>query len=129
MSSRWIQRPGPPGPAFNGSGPGGQESALEIIQGTDTVLGRGESLVSQVIYMDARPRPPADVHLQLGSARGHWEGDTLIVEYTNFSGADGGRRHLTARYKLLDANHLHFRYISDDHGGRTKPFSAQLAMW
>jgi len=129
MSSRCIQRPGTPGPAFNGSGPGGQESTLEIIQGTDTVLVRGESLVSQVIYMDARPRPPADVHLQLGSARGHWEGDTLIVEYTNFSGADGGRRHLTARYKLLDANHLLFGYTSDDPGGRTKPFSVEFVMW
>jgi len=129
MSSRCIQRPGTPGPAFNGSGPGGQESTLEIIQGTDTVLVRGESLVSQVIYMDARPRPPADVHLQLGSARGHWEGDTLIVEYTNFPGADGGRRHLTARYKLLDANHLLFGYTSDDPGARTKPFSVEFVLW
>jgi hypothetical protein len=129
LSSRCIPRPGTRGPAFNGSGPGGQESTLEIIQGTDTVLVRGESLVSQVIYMDARPRPPADVHLQLGSARGHWEGDTLIVEYTNFSGADGGRRHLTARYKLLDANHLLFGYTSDDPGGRTKPFSVEFVMW
>ena len=129
MSSRCIQRPGTPGPAFNGSGPGGQESTLEIIQGTDTVLVRGESLVSQVIYMDARPRPPADVHLQLGSARGHWEGDTLIVEYTNLPGADGGRRHLTARYKLLDANHLLFGYTSDDPGARTKPFSVEFVMW
>jgi hypothetical protein len=129
MSSRCIQRPGTPGPAFNGSGPGGQESTLEIIQGTDTVLVRGESLVSQVIYMDARPRPPADVRLQLGSARGHWEGDTLIVEYTNFTGADGGRRHLTARYKLLDANHLLFGYTSDDPGARTKPFSVEFVMW
>lgn len=129
MSSRCIQRPGTPGPAFNGSGPGGQESTLEIIQGADTVLVRGESLVSQMIYLDARPRPPADVHLQLGSARGHWEGDTLIVEYTNFPGADGGRRHLTARYKLLDANHLLFGYTSDDPGARTKPFSVEFVMW
>jgi hypothetical protein len=100
MSSRCIQRPGTPGPAFNGSGPGGQESTLEIIQGTDTVLVRGESLVSQVIYMD-----------------------------TNFPGADGGRRHLTARYKLLDANHLLFGYTSDDPGARTKPFSVEFVMW
>jgi hypothetical protein len=129
MSSRCIQRPGTPGPAFNGSGPGGQESTLQIIQGTDTVLVRGEPLVSQVIYMDARPRPPADVHLQLGSARGHWDGDTLIVEYTNFSGPDGGKRHLTARYKLLDANHLLFGYTSDDPGTRTKPFSVEFVLW
>jgi len=127
-SSRCITRPGSPGPALNGSGPGGQESTLEIIQGTDTVLVRGESLVSQVIYLDGRARPPANLHLQLGAARGHWDGDTLIIEYTNFPGADG-RRRLTARYKLLDKDHLLFGYTSDDPGTRVKPYSVEFVMW
>ncbi len=129
MSSRCIQRPGTPGPAFTGSGPGGQESTLEIVQGTDAVLVRGESLVSQVIYMDGRPRPPENVHLQLGAARGHWEGDTLVVEYTNFPGADSARRHLTARYKLLDKDHLLFGFTQDDPGTRMRPYSVEFVMW
>jgi hypothetical protein len=130
LSSRCVRRPGSPGPAFTGSGPGGQESTLEIIQGTDSVIVRGESLESQLIYLDGRPRPPESVHLELGAARGHWEGNTLIVKYTNFSNAQGeGKEHLTARYKRLDDNHLLFGFTRDDPGTRMKPYSIEFVMW
>jgi hypothetical protein len=103
---------------------------LEIIQGTDSVIVRGESLESQLIYLDGRPRPPESVHLQMGAARGHWDGDTLIVEYTNFSNDEGeGKEHLTARYKRLDENHLLFGYTRDDPGTRVKPYSVEFVMW
>ncbi len=130
LSSRCIQRPGSPGPAFTGGGPGGQESTFQIIEGSDAVIIRGESLESQVIYLDGRPRPPEGVHLQVGSARGHWEGDTLIVEYTNFSNEEGaGKEHLTARYKRLDDTHLLFGFTRDDPGTRTKPYSVEVVFW
>jgi hypothetical protein len=103
---------------------------LEIIQGTDSVIVRGESLESQLIYLDGRSRPPESVHLELGAARGHWEGNTLIVEYTNFSNAQGeGKEHLTARYKRLDDNHLLFGFTRDDPGTRMKPYSIEFVMW
>jgi hypothetical protein len=83
-----------------------------------------------LIYLDGRPRPPENVHLELGAARGHWEGDTLIVEYTNFSNEEGaGKEHLTARYKRLDDNHLLFGFTRDDPGTRTKPYSIEFVMW
>jgi hypothetical protein len=130
LSSRCVRRPGAPGPAFTGSGPGGQESTLEIIQGTDAVIVRGESLQSQLIYLDGRARPPENVHLQMGAARGHWEGDTLIVEYTNFSNDEGrGKEHLIARYKRLDDTHLLFGFTADDPGTRMKPYSVEFVMW
>jgi hypothetical protein len=130
LTSRCVRRPGSPGPAFTGSGPGGQESTLQIIQGTDAVIVRGESLQSQLIYLDGRPRPPENVHLQVGAARGHWEGDTLIVEYTNFSNEAGqGKEHLIARYKRLDENHLLFGFTMDDPGTRMKPYSVEFVMW
>src|ERR1700704_2603600 len=84
LSSRCV-RPIGVGPAFTGSGPGGQESTLEIIQSPQAVVVRVEALRSQLIYLDGRPRPPASVHLETGAARGHWDGDTLVVEYTNFA--------------------------------------------
>jgi hypothetical protein len=135
LGSRCVQKPGSPNPAMGGSGPGGQESTFQIIEGTDAVLVRGESLVSQVIYLDGRPLPPENVHLQLGAARGHWDGDTLIVEYKNFPGGageegdeGGGRGRLTARYKRLDDTHLLFGYTRDD-PGRTKPYSTEVVFW
>jgi hypothetical protein len=129
LSSRCIQRPGTPGPAFTGSGPGGQESTLQIVQGADAVIVRGESLVSQLIYLDGRPLPPEGVRLQLGAARGHWEGDTLIAEYSGFSSDTATeKQHLTARYKMLDKDHLLFGFTRDD-PARMKPYSVEFVMW
>jgi hypothetical protein len=146
LSSRCI-RPDSIGPAWVGSGPGGQESTLEIIQSPQMVVVRVEALRSQLIYLDGRPLPPASVHLEQGAARGHWEDDTLIVEYTNFAvngmvvGArsysppaivmsDGSvRKRLTERWKRLDDTHLLYGFTLDDPGSRTKPYSVEFVMW
>jgi hypothetical protein len=129
-SSRCI-RPIGVGPAFTGSGPGGQETTLEIVQGPQTVVVRVEALRSQVIHLDGRPRPPANVHLETGAARGHWEGDTLVVEYSNFATDANGtaQKRLTERFKRLDDTHLLYGFTLDDPGTRTKPYSLEFVMW
>ena len=63
----------------------------------------GKPLESQMIYLDGRPRPPENVHLQLGAARGHWDGDTLVVEYTNFVENGGRPRREGASDRALQA--------------------------
>jgi hypothetical protein len=148
LASRCI-RPIGVGPAFTGSGPGGQETTLEIIQSPQAVVVRVEALRSQLIYLDGRPRPPASVHLETGAARGHWDGDTLVVEYTNFAAdamvsgvttysmppkamvmSDGTvRKRLTERWKRLDDTHLLYGFTMDDPGTRTKPYSVEFVMW
>ena len=146
LSSRCL-RPDGIGPAWTGSGPGGQESTLEIIQTPQAVVVRVEALRSQLIYLDGRPRPPASVHLEQGAARGHWEGDTLVVEYSNFApvamvvGArnyatpaivmsDGTvQKRVTERWKRLDDAHLLYGFTMDDPGTRTKPYSVEFVMW
>jgi hypothetical protein len=146
LSSRCI-RPDGIGPAWTGQGPGGQESTLEIIQSPQTVVVRTEALRTQLIYLDGRPRPPVGIHLEQGAARGHWEGDVLVVEYTNFS-VDGmlvGARNysppaiimsdgtvnkrVTERWKRLDDTHLLYGFTMDDPGTRTKPYSIEYVMW
>src|SRR6266478_5757948 len=148
LSSRCV-RPIGVGPAFTGSGPGGQESTLQIIQSPQAVVVRVEALRSQLIYLDGRPRPPASVHLETGAARGHWDGDTLVVEYTNFAAdamvsgvttysmppkamvmSDGTvRKRLTERWKRLDDTHLLYGFTMDDPATRTKPYSVEFVMW
>jgi hypothetical protein len=146
LSSRCL-RPDGIGPAWTGSGPGGQESTLEIIQSPQAVVVRVEALRSQLIYLDGRLRPPASVHLEQGAARGHWEDDTLVVEYSNFAplamvvGArnyatpaivmsDGTvQKRVTERWKRLDDTHLLYGFTLDDPGTRTKPYSVEFVMW
>jgi hypothetical protein len=130
LSSRCV-RPIGVGPAFTGSGPGGQESTLQIVQSPQAVVVRVEALRSQLIYLDGRPRPPESVHLETGAARGHWDGDTLVVEYTNFAAEAEGtaRKRLTERWKRLDDTHLLYGFTMDDPATRTKPYSVEFVMW
>jgi hypothetical protein len=147
LASRCV-RPVGVGPPFTGSGPGGQETTLQIIQSSQAVIVRVEALRSQLIYLDGRPRPRASVHLETGAARGHWDGDTLVVEYTNFAAdamvsgvttystpkamavSDGTvRKRLTERWKRLDDTHLLYGFTMDDPETRTKPYSVEFVMW
>ena len=65
---------------------------------------------NRVIFMDGRPHAPASLKFYLGDSRGHWEGNTLVVETTNFS--QGFRGSNTETYKMIgritrvDANNL-----------------------
>jgi hypothetical protein len=104
---------------------------LQIIQSPRTVVVRVEALRSQVIHLDGRSLPPADVHLETGAARGHWDGDTLVAEYTNFAEDANGTagKHITERWKRLDDTHLLYGFTLDDPGTRTKPYSLEYVMW
>jgi hypothetical protein len=132
LDSRCV-RPIGVGPAFTGSGPGGQESTFQIVESPKAVIVRPEAGQEQVIYMDGRPRPPENIHLQEGAARGHWDGDTLVVEYTNFAedavrdGSD--QMKITERFKRIDDLHLLYGFTIDDPGTWTKPWSVEYVVW
>jgi hypothetical protein len=58
----------------------------EIVQAPGIVVVRHEMIhESRVIPLDGRPHPPASIRMYMGDSRGHWEGDTLVVETTNFT--------------------------------------------
>jgi formylglycine-generating enzyme required for sulfatase activity len=138
LSSRCV-RPVRVGPPFTGTGPGSQESTFQIVQGRDVVVVRPEAHESQMIYLDGRARPPETVRLYKGAPRGHWEGDTLVVDSTNFNNlAMGGtfnnygnteQAHLIERWKRLDENHLLYGFTIDDPGTWTRPWSIEVVMW
>jgi hypothetical protein len=61
-------------------------NAYEIVQTPDSVAIRYEMIhETRVIPLDGRRRLSPGVHEYLGDARGHWEGNTLVVETTNFT--------------------------------------------
>jgi hypothetical protein len=58
----------------------------EIVQGPGYVLIRQEMIhESRVIPLDGSPHPSPSIRMYMGDSRGHWEGNTLVVETTNFT--------------------------------------------
>jgi hypothetical protein len=85
----------------------------------------------RVIPLDNRPHLSQDVRQLKGDSRGHWEGDTLVVETTNFTnrtafrGASANMR-LTERFKRLDADTLLYQFTVNDPETFTKPWTVEI---
>jgi hypothetical protein len=87
---------------------------------------------NRVIYIDGRPHLPANIKLYLGDSRGHWEGNTLVVETTNFSqsfrGSNPDTYKMTERYTRVDANNLKREITFDDPKTWTRPWTILIEM-
>jgi hypothetical protein len=70
--------------------PAAYNSGMDITQGPGFVAIRYEMIHDvRVIPLDGRPRLAKAIRQYMGDARGHWEGDTLVVETTNMTDAIG----------------------------------------
>jgi len=67
--------------------PGGlYNKGNQILQAPGYVVIRNEMVhENRVIPLDGRPHVGKDIHLIMGDGRGHWEGNTLVIETTNFT--------------------------------------------
>ena len=66
--------------------PAGYNNAYQIVQTPGYVVIHAEMIHdARIIPLDGRRAPPASVRLLEGDSRGRWDGDTLVVETTNFS--------------------------------------------
>jgi hypothetical protein len=91
----------------------------------------------RIIPLDGRPHAPSDVRQWLGSPRGRWEGDTLVVETTNFSDRVAIRAanadptealRVVERFKRVDANTLQYSFTIDDPNTWTRSWGGELPM-
>jgi hypothetical protein len=90
--------------------PPGYNPAYEILQSKDTVTILIEMLHEvRVIPLDGRPHAPEGYRSWLGDSRGHWEGDTLVVETTNFNDK-AAFRGASENMKVIER----FTRVSDD---------------
>ena len=67
----------------------------------------------------------------MGNSRGHWEGDTLVVETTNLSRGVGGSTpdvRLTERFTRVGPELLQYEYTLDDPSTWTRPWTARVFM-
>ena len=87
---------------------------------------------NRTIFMDGRPHPPATLKFYLGDSRGHWEGNTLVVETTNFSqgfrGSNIETYKMIERFTRVDANSLKREITFDDPKTWTKPWTVLIEM-
>src|SRR5262249_52568021 len=76
--------------------------------------------------------PPANIKFYLGDSRGHWEGNTLVVETTNFSqgfrGSNVETYKMTERFARPEADHLRREITFEDPKTWTKPWTVLIDM-
>jgi hypothetical protein len=113
-----------------------QGTVMQLVQSRKTVgiymeddhAGGG----NRVIYLDGRPHLPPNIKTYLGDSRGHWEGDTLVVETTNFSqgfrGSNPDTYKMVERITRVDANNLRRQITFSDPKTWTKPWTLQVDM-
>jgi len=123
--------------AFNAGPPiglGPYNNFLQIFQARDAVVIFTEMIHdARIVWTDGRPHAPALFRQWLGDSRGHWEGNTLVVDTTNFTDKNpfrgsGANLHLTERFTRADADTLLYEFTVDDPTTFTKPWTAQLPM-
>ena len=69
----------------------------------------------------------------MGDARGRWEGNTLIVDTTNFTAKSqfrgtGERLHLVERFTRTDADTIRYEFTVDDPASFTRPWTARITV-
>jgi hypothetical protein len=95
--------------------------SYQIVQGQGWIGIRYEMIhETRIISLDGKPHPGKNVHLEMGDARGHWDGDTLVVETTNFKArsayrnADPETLKLTERFTRISPTRLDWRVTVED---------------
>jgi hypothetical protein len=87
----------------------------------------------RVVPLDGRPHLPSSVRQWMGDPRGHWEGNTLVVDSTNFTdktkfrGADENL-HLIERFTRTAPDVLLYQFTVDDPTAFTKPWTGEIPM-
>ena len=113
--------------------PSAYNNNMQLFQTEDHVVILNEMVHdARIVPLDGRPHLPAELRQWIGSSRGHWDGDTLVVETINRrdeSFRDSTRYlHLTERFTRADANTLVYEVTLDDPTTWTQPWTFVVPM-
>ena len=111
--------------------PAGYNNLKQIVQTKDRIVILNEMIHdARIIRMNAAHDPP-DLRRWLGDSVGRWEGDTLVVDTTNFNDTPGlfsasRDLHVVERFTRLDAHSLSYQFTVDDPTVWAKPWSGEV---
>ena len=112
---------------------------FQILQGpkSTTVLYEFAHAVRQ-IYANGSQHPDGHIDWWLGDSRGHWDGDTFVVDVVDFNDETwlshagdfhSDQLHVVERYTPIDADHIRYQATLDDPKVFTKPWSLSLVLY
>jgi hypothetical protein len=113
----------------------------QIIQGPGYVALVNEMIhETRIVYLDGRPQIDPGIKLWMGSSRGRWDGDTLVVETTNIGsfapgiGVNGGGTRHSDKIKVIERitrvadDQVVWEMTFDDPETWTRPFTLRLPL-
>jgi hypothetical protein len=114
--------------------PAGYNNNVQIIQ-TPTYIVLVTEMIhdARIVPMDGRAHLAANIRPWTGDSRGHWEGDALVVETTNFSdrtpfrGSTQGLR-LIERFTRVDADSIDYRFTVHDETTWSRPWTVTFPL-
>jgi hypothetical protein len=121
--------------------PGAYNNNLQIVQSPGFVALFSEMMhETRIIPLDERTHIDAGVQQWMGDSRGHWEGNTLVVDVTNFRDSDvtgfgvpyrfseTSHLHLVERFTRVDNDTIDYEVTVDDPTTFTRPWTASIPM-
>lgn len=121
--------------------PGGYNNNYQIVQAPGIVALVAEMMhETRVIHVDGRPHLGQNLRQWMGDSVGHWEGNTLVVDVTNFPDrdvtgfgvayryAETSHLHLIERFTRIDADTIDYQFTVDDPTTFTRQWTASIPM-
>ena len=108
-------------------------SNLQIVQGPGYVAIETEEIHDvRVIALNGRSHLPKSIRQWMGDSVGHWEGNTLVVDTTNFTDQNpflGAQNlHVIEHLTRIDPDTILYQFTVEDPGMWTKSWSGELPM-
>ncbi len=117
--------------------PSAYNNYFQMVQTADYVVVFNEMIHdARIVPLDGRAHLPPGVPQRLGSSRGRWEGDTLVIETTNFQGDTAFTENhsatpgmtVTERFTRLGEDTLRYEFTIEDPETWTRPWTAVVRM-
>ena len=118
----------------NGMMPAGYNNNVQLLQTPDTVVVFNEMIHdARIVPLDRRPHIDDAIRQWRGDSRAWWDGDTLVLETTNFSGqaefrGSGGNLHLVERFTRSGPDALTYEFTVTDPTTWTSPWTVTFPL-